>query len=144
MLLTTMMCAITCFAVATPPSDLSKELELMVRKQENAFQQKDAAFIRKHTVANHVSVTPFHQCYSQKNLLKALPKFNITSHKVTNVRVISISKDVAVVSYVFEFTGTFAGRPFPTRTQVLSTWVRQGKTWAEATYQQTLLKSSGK
>ncbi len=131
---------VTCsLLAASGKSDVSKEVEKAVRMQEAAFQKKDITYIRQHTTANHVSVTPYLQCYSQANLLKAVPNFKITSHTIKDVRVIPVTKDVVVVSYRFEFTGTFQGKRFPTRVQVLATWVKRDANWIEASYQQTVM-----
>jgi hypothetical protein len=74
---------------------------------------------------------------SKAQQLASLPELNLSEYSARNLRVHSLGKDVALVTYSLSQKGTFKGKEVPSQNFASAIWVHRNGKWLEAFYQDT-------
>jgi uncharacterized protein (TIGR02246 family) len=117
--------------------DVAKEVERAVRTIQMAFNKGDADALKGLMTEDHVTILSYAQFASAADLLKALSDWQYTEYKMDGLKVKTLGKDVALVSYQAVMKGTYKGKPVPSPVQVSEVWVKRDGKWLEASYQET-------
>jgi len=63
--------------------------------------------------------------------------FKIETMKASDMKVIDIDANAAIVAYTTEQKGSFMGMPMPAKTYVTTTWANRGGTWQAIFHQES-------
>jgi ketosteroid isomerase-like protein len=115
-----------------------KEVQKAVTALNTAFERRDANAIGRLMTDDHVSVTAYYGGpMSKAQQLASLPDLNLSEYAAGKLRVLFLSKDVALVTYSLTQKGTFKGKEVPLRNYASAIWVNRDGKWLEAFYQDT-------
>lgn len=74
-------------------------------------------------------------------LNKTLPDLVITDYTLSNIKVMMIDKDSALITYTAAAKGTFKGQAFPdTPTYTSSIWTKRNGKWVAVYHQETMAR----
>jgi hypothetical protein len=63
-------------------------------------------------------------------------QIQVTSHSTSNMQVIALGDDAALVTYVLTQSGTMMGQPLPPVVYATTAWARREGTWLAAFHQE--------
>ena len=125
------------FIAGEARSDTAEEVERALRAIQAAFNKGDAATLKGLMTEDHVSIMTYARISGAAELLKALGDFKFSEYKISELKVRSISKDVALASHQATIKGTYKGREVPSPVLVTTIWVKHDGKWLESWYQET-------
>ena len=128
--------------VAEGRADVQEEVEKAKQVLQAAYNSRDANVIQQRTTADHLSITPLYEFFSQADQLKALPDYKFSSYKMAGLQVIPLTKDVVLLTFRADIDGTFRGRQMASKVRVVETWVRRDGKWLQASYQATPIEDT--
>ena len=115
---------------------------LMHREQVmlEALQKKDIAGFKKYIMAGSWNVDE-NGYMTIDEFVKALsdPKANFTldSFKASDMKVVNIDANAAIVTYKLDEKGAFMGQPFPPVVYATTVWANHGGTWMAVFHQES-------
>jgi hypothetical protein len=68
-----------------------------------------------------------------------LSDWKTSEYKIEGLKVKTLTKDVALVSFQATIKGTYKGKEVPSPVQVVEVWIKRDGKWLEASYQETPL-----
>ncbi len=74
---------------------------------------------------------------SSYDLIKALNDLKLDSVKASEMKVLSMSATVSLVTYRMDQKGSFQGQPFPPVVYATTVWVNQSGTWHAMFHQES-------
>src|SRR5262245_24611848 len=125
---------------AAPKDDaaLAETLVKQEKKLIDALQKKDTATLKSMFVDESMAITAYGGRITGEEQLKVLADLELTSYTLTNAKVVAITKDVAILSYVFRMKGKFKGKELPGQpVYATSVWALRDGQWRSMFYQET-------
>jgi hypothetical protein len=122
---------------------------LMHREQVmlEALQKKDIAGFKKYIMAGSWNVDE-NGYMTIDEFVKALsdPKANFTldSFKASDMKVVNIDANAAIVTYKLDEKGAFMGQPFPPVVYATTVWANHGGTWMAVFHQESTAAAAKK
>lgn len=105
-----------------------------------AFADKDVTTIKQMVTPDHIAITPYyHQAINIDQMIAALDDAKITKVTIEESEVRPLDDDVALVTEIRSYQGTYKGRPYPARVYVSAVWVKRDGLWRTTFYQETTL-----
>jgi hypothetical protein len=139
----TVALAVLVLAASAPAAEKEAEtlrgLEAAVKALDAAFVKRDEAAIKGLVTADHIATTTYYGTLDLDGQLKALPDTEVTDYKQSDMKLKSLTPDVALVTYRVALAGKFKGKALPTRVLVTGVWVKREGKWREASYQETAI-----
>src|SRR5262249_8475049 len=97
--------------VAAGDEEAVREVKEALNALNKAFEQGNAAAIKKLLTADHVAVTPYYGgTMKRDDQLKALPDLKFSEYTAGKMSVRLLGREVALITYPLTMKGTFKGR----------------------------------
>jgi RNA polymerase sigma factor (sigma-70 family) len=120
---------------------LLADLTALEKQSWEALKKRDAATLKGLTSDDFVGIFEGGERATRAELLDLLKGYRITDYKFEDVRLLAVSKDVAILTYNVVYSGGEVGKPLQTnRFKASSTWARRGERWLNVFYQETVTK----
>lgn len=122
-------------------SSLEESITMMERRAWEAVKARDAKtfsdlFAAEGTMADSEGVIT-----RDAFLNKTLPDLVITDYALSNIKVMMIDKDSALITYTATSKGTFKGQAFPeTPSYTSSIWTKRNGKWVAVYHQETMAR----
>jgi ketosteroid isomerase-like protein len=108
------------------------------KKLIDAINKKDKPALRNLLAEEAMSITAVRGRQMKGDVVASLEKLSFTDYKISDVKTIRVSEDVAILSYNFSWTGGVTGQPAKTTTAyATSVWKRDDNNWRSVFYQET-------
>ena len=121
---------------------VEKALMDLERKLNDAVAKRDVTTFTTLVTADAWSVDPMGMS-PVAEFVKMLkdPKVDISikSHELTDMKVIQLDANAAVVTYKWTGTGTWMGEPLPSPTLSSTVWAKRGDKWLAMFHQETIM-----
>src|SRR4029453_18254698 len=125
---------------AAQQNKLQDALLAQEEKLIRAINAKDKATITKLLADEAVSITAGRGRQTTDQIVASLEKISFTDNKITEPKTISVTPDVAILTYKFSWTGAATGQtPKTTTAYGTSVWRKQAGQWRSVFYQETPL-----
>jgi uncharacterized protein (TIGR02246 family) len=123
---------------AAQQSKLQYELLAQEEKLIRAVNAKDKAAIAKLLSDEAMSITESRGRQTTDQVVADLEKLSFPDHKISEPKAISVTPDVAILTYKFSSTGGATGQPRTTTTAyATSVWKKRDGQWRSVFYQET-------
>ena len=106
---------------------------------QKAFDKDDVDTLKGLMTKDHVTILTYARFDNASDQLKVLSDWKTSEYKIDGLKVKTLTKDVALVSYHATIKGTYKGKQVPSPVQVGEVWVRRDGKWVQASYQETPL-----
>jgi len=120
-------------------ADTAEEVERSVQTIQKAFDKGDVDTLKGLMTKDHVAILTYARFDNAADQLKVLSDWKTSEYKIDGLKVKTLTKDVALVSYHATIKGTYKGKKVPSPVQVVEVWIKRDGKWLEASYQQTPL-----
>jgi ketosteroid isomerase-like protein len=125
-------------APATAQENLQDKLVAQEKKLIDAINNKDKPALRNLLSDEAMSITASRGRLMKGDIVASLEKLSFTDYKISDVKTVRVSPDVAIFSYHFSWTGSVTGQPAKkTTAYATSVWKRDGNNWRSVFYQET-------
>jgi hypothetical protein len=125
-------------ADAAAQDRLQEALLAQETKLIDAINKKDKAAIATLLSDEIMSVTSARGVQTSQEIIAALEKLSFSSYTISEAKAISVSPDVAILTYKFSWTDGNAGEHRATEsTYATSVWKRRDGQWRSVFYQET-------
>ena len=125
-------------APATAQENLQDQLVAQEKKLIDAINKKDKPALRNLLADEAMSITAVRGRQLKGDIVASLEKLSFTDYKISEVKTVHVSRDVAILSYNFAWTGGVTGQAEKTTTAyATSVWKRAGNNWRSIFYQET-------
>jgi ketosteroid isomerase-like protein len=105
-----------------------------------AFANKDVTTIKQMITPDHIAITPYyHQGLNADQMIAALDDAKITKVTIEESEVRPLDGNVALVTEIRSYQGTYKDSPYPARVYVSAIWVKRDGAWRTTFYQETAL-----
>jgi uncharacterized protein (TIGR02246 family) len=129
---------LTIDAAAAEQSKLQDELLAQEEKLIRAINAKDKTAIAKLLADEAMSITSSRGRQTTEEVIAALERLSFPDHKISEPKAISVTPDVAILTYKFSSTGGAAGQRRTTTTAyATSVWRKRDGQWRSVFYQET-------
>ncbi|HEY0324090.1 MAG TPA: nuclear transport factor 2 family protein [Pyrinomonadaceae bacterium] len=119
---------------------LEETITSMENRAWEAVKKRDAKAFSDLFAADGL-VTDSDGITTRAAFLQTLPDLMISEYTLTNVKVMMIDKDSAVITYKADVKGSFKGQAFPPNpAYVSSIWTKRGGKWMCVYHQETLAR----
>jgi hypothetical protein len=105
-----------------------------------AIKTKDFESLRKTCAKDYVAILSDGSRLTRNEFFLALPFFEVESYSLSDVQLLSLGPDAAVLLYTAESQTFFLWEGEKVRTQISSTWVRRDGAWQNVFSQETLIE----
>jgi RNA polymerase sigma factor (sigma-70 family) len=105
-----------------------------------ATKQKDVESLRRTFAKDYVAILSDGSRLTRTGYFLALPFFEIESYSLSDVQLLSLGPDAAILLYKAEVQTVFLWDTEKEQTQISSTWVRRNGEWQNVFYQETRLE----
>ena len=113
---------------------------LTLEKQSwEATKKKDIKSLRQLCAQDYVAISSDGARLTLEDFVALFPLFDVKSYKLSDVQVLPISPDVAILLYKAKTETTFLGVTTKEDMQHSSTWARRDGEWRNVFYQQTVI-----
>jgi RNA polymerase sigma factor (sigma-70 family) len=119
--------------------DLMSTLVGLEKRSWEATKKKDIDALRKLCAKDYVAIISDGSRLTFAEFVALFPQFEVKSYALSDVRVLPISPDVAILVYKAKTQTVILGMTLKEESQFSSTWVRQDGAWRNAFYQETLI-----
>lgn len=93
------------------------------------------------TTPNHLATKPYlGTSQSVTEEIESLPELKIRYFHLTDIKITLVSLDAAVTTHESSLSGTFKGKPLPSRVFVSEVWLMQDGLWRQWLYQETAIE----
>jgi len=120
-------------------ADTAEEVERSVQTIQKAFDKGDVDTLKGLMTKDHVAILTYARFDNAADQLKVLSDWKTSEYKIDGLKVKTLTKDVALVSFQATIKGTYKGKELPSPVQVGQVWVRRDGKWLQASYQETPL-----
>jgi uncharacterized protein (TIGR02246 family) len=120
-------------------ADTAEEVERSVQAIQTAFNKGDVDSLKQLMTEDHTTTLTYARFSSAADQLKVLSDWRFSEYKIDELKVKTLAKDAALVSYQATIKGTYQGKAVPSPVQVAQVWVRRDGKWLQAAYQETPL-----
>jgi ketosteroid isomerase-like protein len=125
-------------APAAAQENLQDQLVAQEKKLIEAINEKDKPAIRNLLSDEAMSITASRGRQTKGDIVASLEKVSFIDYKISDVKTVRVSPDVAILSYHFTWTGGVTGQPAKTTTAyATSVWKKDGNNWRSLFYQET-------
>lgn len=119
-------------------SELAEELKAARLALDTAFENQDEATIMSMVTPDHFGVTSYFQgSFVTAEEIAALRELKVRYFDFSETKVYSLGPDAAMITFENNQSGTYDGKPLPSRIFVSEVWVRQSGKWLQKSYQET-------
>ena len=118
-------------------ADTAEEVERAVRTIQAAFNKGDVDTLKGLMTKDHVAILSYARFDNAADQLKVLSDWKTSEFKVDGLKVKTLTRDVALVSFQATIKGTYKGKEVPSPVQVVEVWINRDGKWLEASYQET-------
>lgn len=127
-------------AAAAQDDSVLKEVKGLQDKLNEAFKASDVARIKPLVTDDHIGVTSFYdKPLSFAEQIQAVGESTVTEYSAGRMTLTRLGEDVVQITYHATLTGTYRGKPMPSRVFVSALWVKRAGRWLEHFYQETPL-----
>jgi RNA polymerase sigma factor (sigma-70 family) len=105
-----------------------------------ATKKKDVPTLRKMHPKDFVAILSDGTRYTREDFFKAFPLFEIKKYSLSDVRLLPLGPDAAILIYKAETQAVVLGETYAEETQFSSTWVRRNGEWRNVFYQETAIE----
>ena len=102
-----------------------------------AINMKDKAAIAELLSDEAVSITASRGRQTTTEIVASLEGISFTDHKISEPKTISVTRDVAILTYKFSWTGGTKGQTTTTTAYATSVWRQRDGQWRSVFYQET-------
>jgi len=120
-------------------ADTAEDVERSVQTILKAFNKGDVDTVKGLMTKDHVVILTYARFDNGADQLKVLSNWKTSEYKIDGLKVKTLTKDVALVSFQATIKGTYKGKELPSPVQVGQVWVRRDGKWLQASYQETPL-----
>jgi len=120
-------------------ADTAEEVERSAQAIQTAFNKDDVDSLKQLMTEDHMTTVTYAGFSSAADQLKVLSDWKFSEYKIDELKVKTLAKDVALVSYQATIKGTYQGKAVSSPVQVAQVWVRRDGKWLQAAYQETPL-----
>jgi RNA polymerase sigma factor (sigma-70 family) len=107
------------------------------KRSWEASKRKDVARLREITAEDYVAILPEGSRLTRDEMFALLPLCDIKRYSLSDVRVLSLGPDAAVLLYQADSETVHWGKTWKEQTQFSSTWVRREGEWRNVLLQET-------
>ena len=118
-------------------ADTADEVKGAVRDIQAAFNKGDVNTLKGLMTEDHVSILTYARISSAAELLKGLGDFKFSKYEISELKVKTLTKDVALESHQATIKGTYKGKKVPSPVIVTTVWVKREGKWLQTLYQET-------
>ena len=118
-------------------ADTAEEVERSVRSIQTAFNKGDVDTLKGLMTKDHVAILSYARFDNAADQLKVLSDWKTSEFKVDGLKVKTLTRDVALVSFQATIKGTYKGKEVPSPVQVVEVWMNRDGKWLQASYQET-------
>ena len=118
-------------------ADTAEEVERSVRSIQTAFNKGDVDALKGLMTKDHVVILTYARFDNAADQLKVLSDWKTSEFKVDGLKVKTLTRDVALVSFQATIKGTYKGKEVPSPVQVVEVWMNRNGKWLQASYQET-------
>ena len=118
-------------------ADTAEEVERSVRSIQTAFNKGDVDTLKGLMTKDHVAILSYARFDNAADQLKVLSDWKTSEFKVDGLKVKTLTRDVALVSFQATIKGTYKGKEVPSPVQVAEVWIHRDGEWLQASYQET-------
>ena len=111
----------------------------MEKRSWEATKKKDIEALRKLCVPDYVAITSDGARLTLDEFIALFPFFEVKSYALSDVGVLPIGPDVAILMYKSKTQTAIWGMNVNEKTQHSSTWARRDGEWRNVFYQETLI-----
>jgi hypothetical protein len=115
---------------------ISSQLMANEQKVLDALKSKDAAGFSRLVVTDSWTVDE-NGPMKTAEFVKALPELKVESLKTSDMKVLSMSPTVSLVTYKLDQKGSFLGQAFPPVVYATTVWVNNGGAWRAMFHQES-------
>jgi hypothetical protein len=142
---TTFLATLLVLGAATPTfADEAADITAIEAQREalgKAYQDRDAAAARALMTPDQRSVTfVYDGAQTVDQQLASLKDLTVEVYDAIPPTFEMLGADAALVTYEQSYRGTFEGNPLPERVFIGEIWVRDGGTWLQKFYQETVIE----
>lgn len=117
---------------------LAEELKAARLTLDTAFQNGDAATIKSMVTPDHLGVTSYNPgAFATDEQIANLSKFVGKYFDFSKTKVDVLGPDAAMITFENSLSGTYNGKPLPSRVFVTEIWTRSSGKWLQKFYQET-------
>lgn len=127
-------------AAIVKSEDLMDTLVTMEKRSWEATKKKDIDALRKLCAKDYVAIISDGSRLTSEEFVALFPLFEVKSYTLSDVRVLPISPDVAILVYKAKTQTAILGMSVHEETQNSSTWARRAGEWRNVMYQETLIE----
>ena len=134
------MLALVMLAVDAAAQDKLQDTLLAEEKKliDAINNKQDKAAIRELLADQSMSITASRGRQTTAETVAGLEKISFSDYKISDVKVIAVSPDVAILTYNFSSTGGITGQPAtPTTAYATSVWRKRDGQWRSVSHQET-------
>ena len=118
-------------------ADTADEVERAVRAIQAAFNKGDVDTLKGLMTEDHVSILTYARISSAAELLKGLGDFKFSKYEISELKVKTLTKDVALESHQATIKGAYKEKEVPSPVIVTTVWVKRDGKWLQTWYQET-------
>lgn len=127
--------------VSKGKSSLEEMITMMERRAWEAVKARDAKAFSDLFAADGTMADSDGIITRDAFLNKTLPELVITDYALSNIKVMMIDKDAALITYTAASKGTFKGQAFPdTPSFTSSVWSKRNGKWVAVYHQETMAR----
>ncbi|MEP7307736.1 MAG: hypothetical protein ABJA98_19715 [Acidobacteriota bacterium] len=121
---------------AESSGSVASQLMANEHKVLDALKSKDAAGFSSLVVTDSWNIDE-NGLMKTAEFVKALPELKVESLKTSDMKVLSMSPTVSLVTYKLDQKGSFLGQAFPPVVYATTVWVNNGDTWRAMFHQES-------
>ncbi|MEM9106507.1 MAG: nuclear transport factor 2 family protein [Pseudomonadota bacterium] len=119
-------------------SDVVEQIKAARLMLDAAFQNNDVEAIKSMVTPDHVGVTTYYNgSFSAEKEIATLSLFKGRYFDFSETKVDVLGEDAAMITFESSQSGTFDGKPLPSRIFVVEIWTRSSGQWLQKYYQET-------
>jgi hypothetical protein len=127
-------------AAAARKERLVDSLFALEKRGWEATKKKDVETLGKIHPQDFVAILSEGSRFTREDFLEAFPLFELKSYSLSDVRLVSLGADAAILIYKAESQTVVLGETYTEETQFSSTWVRRNGEWRNVFYQETAIE----
>ncbi len=119
-------------------AEMAEELKAARLTLDAAFQNGDGATIKSMVTPDHVGVTSYNPgAFPTDEQIANLSKFKGEYFDFSENKVDILGPDAVMITFENSLSGTYDGKPLPSRIFVVEIWTRTSGKWLQKYYQET-------
>ena len=127
-------------------AERAREFEqMLVDLEQRAWKEEknhNAEFFRDVMADEFLAAEPDGKRYTKAEALALIPTVQLSSFALTDMKVVRLGRDAAIITYRAQITGQWEGRQATYEFLASTAWVRRGTKWKMAFHQKTVVPGS--